>query len=127
MHVPGDDAQDIVLAAGDGGAVGHLRPAGDLLLEGLEVFPGRQAELDGGIDLEAQAQLLLVQQGDPALDHADILEALDPPPAGGRGKADPLGDFRHGQSRVILDQIQDSGVNGVEQFRQSHPRNAVPA
>ncbi|MNE44751.1 hypothetical protein D3C80_1389940 [compost metagenome] len=61
MHVGGDDAQDIVLAAGDGGALHHLGPLLDGLFEDHQVVAGRQAELDDGVDFEVQAQQTGVQ------------------------------------------------------------------
>ena len=87
VHVAGDDAQLIVGRAGDRGALHHLRPALHRLLEGVEIVLGRQRQLDGAIDLEAEAQLLAVEDGHAALDDPLVLQPLDPPPAGAGGQA----------------------------------------
>ncbi len=121
MHVAGDDAQLIVGRAGDGGALHHFGPALHRLLEGLEVFLGRQGELDRTVDLEIQTQLFPVEDGHAALDDPVVLQALDPPPAGAGGEADALGDLRHRQAGVVLDQIEDSGIDGVQTIRQDLP------
>jgi hypothetical protein len=91
---------------------------GDRRLEVVEVVLGGEAELDGAVDLEAQAQQFAVQDGHAALDDAGILKALDPAPAGAGGQSDPLGDLRDGQAGVMLDEIQNLSIDGVEGLRQ---------
>src|SRR4029077_21123166 len=89
----GDEAQFVLSRAGDGGALHHLGQLADGGLEGVEVVLGGQAELDGAIDLEAQAQFVAVQDGDAALDDAGVFQAFNPPPAGAGGQTDPFGDL----------------------------------
>src|ERR1700744_560982 len=88
VHVAGARPQLIMGGAGDGGALHHLGQLGDRGLEGVEVVLGGQAELDGAIDLESQAQFLAVQDGHPALGDARILQPLDAPPARAGGQSD---------------------------------------
>src|SRR5690606_20659741 len=68
VHVRGDDAQHIVLASGNGGALHHFRPLCDGGLEDVQVLGRGQVQLDDGVDLEVQAQFSRVQQGDPLAD-----------------------------------------------------------
>ena len=118
VHVGGDDAQDVVLAAGDGGALHHLGPLADRRLEPLQVLGGGQVQLDDGVDLEVQAQLGRVQQGDAAHDQPLVLQSLDAAPAGRGRQADPVRHVRDRQARVVLQDVQDAGVDGVQLFGQ---------
>ena len=113
MHVAGDDAQLVVGRAGHRGALHDLGPALHRHLEGLEVVLGRQREFDGAVDLEAEAQLLAVEDGDTALDDAFVFQPFDPPPAGAGGQPDALGDLGDREAGVVLDQIEDAGIDRV--------------
>jgi hypothetical protein len=88
--------------------------------KGLQVLARGVVQLDRQVDLEVQAQLVPVEHGDAALDDAGVLQPLDAPPAGARRKAHALGDLGHRQAGVMLDQVQDTGVDGVERFGQNH-------
>jgi len=46
--------------------------------------------------------------------HPGVLQPLDPTPAGAGGQADPLGDLGDGQAGVVLDQVQNLGINRIK-------------
>ena len=114
MHVGGDDPQHIVLAAGDGGALDHFGPVGDRRLENFQVLGRGQVQLDDGIDLEVETQLFGIQQGDPLADIAGILQSLDAPPAGRGRQAHLFGHVGNRKPGIVLQDVEDAGVDGVQ-------------
>ena len=70
--------------------------------------------LDRNEDRNAEPDLVLIDQRDPAQDHAVGLEPLDALPAGGRGQADPVADLGDGEGGVLLQHGQDFAVDRIE-------------
>jgi hypothetical protein len=56
---------------------------------------------------------MIVDQRHPAEDESRLFHALDAAPAGRRGEPDALGDLGYGQARIILDQVQDTGIDAI--------------
>ena len=63
---------------------------------------------------DAEPDLVLIDQRDPAQDDAVGLEPLDALPAGRRGQPDPVADLGDGQRGVLLEHRQDLAVDGIE-------------
>src|SRR6185369_10456127 len=117
VHIARHDPQLIVGRAGDGRALHHLGKLGNRRLEGVEVVLGRQAELDGAIDLKPKTQLVAVEDRHAPLDDAGVFQALDTPPAGAGGQADPFRDLGDRQAGVVLDEVENFSIDGVQDLR----------
>ena len=63
---------------------------------------------------DAEPDLVLVDQRDPAQDHAVGLQPLDALPAWRRGQPDPVADLGDGKRGVLLQHGQDLAVDGIE-------------
>ena len=70
--------------------------------------------LDRNEDRNAEPDLVLIDQRDPAQNHAVGLEPLDTLPAGRRGQPDPVADLGDGERGVLLQHGQDLAVDGIE-------------
>ena len=70
--------------------------------------------LDRNEDRNAEPDLVLVDQRDPAQDHSVGFQPLDALPAGGRGQPDPVADLGDGKGGVLLQHGQDFAVDGIE-------------
>jgi hypothetical protein len=90
------------------------------LFEDLEIFACGKRQLDRAIDLEIEAELFAIEHGHAALDDAFFFEALDAAPTRAGGKTNPLGDFGDREGGVVLDQIEDAGIHGVEPVGQDY-------
>ena len=62
----------------------------------------------------AEPDLVLVDQRDPAQDDAVGFQPLDALPARRRGQPDPVADLGDGQRGILLQHRQDLAVDGVE-------------
>ena len=63
---------------------------------------------------EAGAKLFMRQQGNAALDHAAVDEALDAPQTGGRRDMNPLRQVLVAQGGVLLQDVEQPQISGVE-------------
>ena len=61
----------------------------------------------------AEAELVLVDQRHPLLDHPVRFEALDPLPARRRGQAHPVADLGHRERGIVLQQRENLAVDRV--------------
>ena len=69
--------------------------------------------LDRDEDRDAKSELVLVDDGDPLLDHALAFELLDPLPARRRGQADAVADLGDRQRRILLQHGEYLAVDGI--------------
>ena len=90
--------------------------------------------LDRDENRDPEPDLVLVDQRDPAQDHAVGLQPLDALPAGGRRQPDPVADLGNRQGGVLLQHGQDFAVDGIEAAagfmnlngKIGHEKNFVP-
>src|SRR5262245_65017644 len=71
------------------------------------------AGLDRHEDGHAEAELVLVDERYPALNHAVGFEPLDALPARRRGQPHPAADLGHRERGIVLQQGEDLAVYGV--------------
>ncbi|MCY1186363.1 hypothetical protein D9M68_744640 [compost metagenome] len=95
-------------------ALQHLGKPAHGLGELGEVGAAVGVELDLGEHLGVEADLAPVQQGHLAADHPLVLQPLDAPPAGRLRQPDPLGDLGGGQAGVLLQQLENAFVVGIQ-------------
>src|SRR5262249_18118982 len=91
----------------------HLRHGADDLREPREPSFRMVLGLDRHEHGHAKPELVLVDHGDPLLDHAVALEPLDALPARRRGKADPIADLGDRERGVLLEDSKNFPVDGV--------------
>ena len=114
VHIGGDDAHDVVDAASNRHAFNDFRPVADGVFEAFEVLAAGQLELDVGDNLEGEAELVVVENGDALGDNALFFHAFYPPPAWAGGEADLVGDLGDGEGGVMLNEIEDACVDRVQ-------------
>ncbi len=71
--------------------------------------------LDGDEDGDAGLELLTVEQRDPALDVAGVLELLHPAPAGRGRQTDGVRQFGERQAGILLQAREDAQVEGIKE------------
>jgi hypothetical protein len=76
--------------------------------------PRNDRALDRDEHRDAEPDLVLVDQRDPAQDHAVGLQPLDALPARRRGQPDPVADLGDRQRGILLQHRQDLAVDGIE-------------
>ncbi len=107
------DPQHVVDVAGHPIELHHFRhganPIGKLGEPILRVVAGLDRHEHG----HAEAELVLVDQRHPLLDHPVRFEALDPLPARRRGQAHPVADLGHRERGIVLQQRENLAVDRV--------------
>ena len=114
FEVGHDDAQQVVAVAGHQIALHDLGPRRRGALEGLQRLLVLGRERHAHEDVDRQADRLGVEQRGIALDHARLLERLDPPPARRGGQADLLGEVGIAQAAVLLQPLENAPIDGIE-------------
>ena len=113
LQIPGRDAQDVVILAGDKKAGHHVRHSLDgglEIVERLLELAGQRDVNDGG---QPETQHLVVQAGVIATDRAGLLKRIQPARAGGLRQADLVGQRGIADAPFRLERGQDGNINLV--------------
>lgn len=110
----GDDLEDVIGFARRAVALGHFGAGRDFTLELLDAAFVVAGQVNVRERADMEPELLAVEEGGVALDHARLLHVLDAAPARRAGEADLIGDLLHGAARVELQQAKDFLRKGIE-------------
>ena len=114
LDVVRDDAQVEVPLSGERAAIEHLGPVADRALELGERIAPLGVEAHVHVDHHVEAERRAVEQGDPALDHAVLLELLDASPAGRIRKSELGRDVGCGLRAVPLQLVENAPIGGIQ-------------
>ena len=80
-------------------------------LESEQILFAHLVQVDGGEHHHLQPQFLAIQQGDPSINHAGLLQLVHPAPTGGLGEMDLRGEISGGNSGIALQRPQNLDIN----------------
>lgn len=106
--------EQVVVAAGDVVAFGHLGNLADDVAELVGHLLVERRELDATEDDETAVDLLGIEHGDITLDEALALHALDALEDGRGAEIDLAGNLLDGETRVLLQAAQNLDVGFVQ-------------
>jgi hypothetical protein len=114
LHARGDDAQQVIVGAAHRVALQNLGSLADELVESAHGIGMMILQRDHGVGEYGQPDGVRPQERRVPGNESGLLEPPQTPPARRRRQADPLGQLLIGDTRIVLQLLEDAAVESIE-------------